>query len=57
MKGIKSSIRSRENDGYGSKESKLVSLILKNEAISITLIRISLSKGIWALIETRGLKI
>jgi hypothetical protein len=34
MKGIKSSIRSRESDGYGSKESKLVSLILKNEAIS-----------------------
>jgi hypothetical protein len=24
MKGIKSSIRSRESDGYGSKESKLV---------------------------------
>jgi hypothetical protein len=31
---------------YGSKESKLVSLIIKNEAISITLIRISLLKGI-----------
>jgi hypothetical protein len=46
MKGIKSSIRSRESDGYGSKGSKLVSLIFKNEAISITLIRISLSKGI-----------
>jgi hypothetical protein len=47
----KSLIRSRESDGYGSKGSKLVSLIFKNEAISITLIRISLSKGIWALFE------
>jgi hypothetical protein len=35
-----------ESDGYGSKGSKLFSLIFKNEAISITLIRISLSKGI-----------
>ena len=57
MKGIKSSIRSRENDGYGSKESKLVSLILKNEAISITLIRISLLKGIWTLFDERGMSL
>ena len=56
MKGIQSSIRSRESDGYGSKGSKLVSLIIKNEAISITLIRISLLKGIWKLFETRYLK-
>jgi hypothetical protein len=46
MKGIQSSIRSRESDGYGSKGSKLVSLIFKNEAMSIILIRIFLSKGI-----------
>jgi hypothetical protein len=46
MKGIKSLIRSRESDGYGSNGSKLVSLIFKNEAISISLKRISLSKGI-----------
>jgi hypothetical protein len=45
MKGIQSSIRSRESDGHGSKGSKLVLLIFKNEAISITLIRISLLKG------------
>jgi hypothetical protein len=32
IKGIKSSIRSRESDGYGSKGSKLFSLIFKNEA-------------------------
>jgi hypothetical protein len=31
--GYKSSIRSRESDGYGSKGSKLFSLIFKNEAI------------------------
>jgi len=53
MKGIKSSIISRESHGYGSKGSKLVSLIFKNEAMSIILIRISLSKGIWTLFETR----
>jgi len=57
MKGIKSSIISRESHGYGSKGSKLVSLIFKNEAMSIILIRISLSKGIWTLFETRCLKI
>jgi uncharacterized phage-like protein YoqJ len=51
MKGIKSSIRSRESDGYGSKGSKLFSLIFKNEAISITLIRISLLKGILNILK------
>jgi hypothetical protein len=37
--------------------SKLFSLIFKNEAISITLIRISLLKGIWTLFDERGMSL